>query len=101
MAITEGRTMKHAAFALTLFVLPGALLAQNRKQPELFQVPEIRSSWDDLTEGIETKDDWRKRRTKLKQRYLELLRDQYKPEKPPWMSRSMKRPWSKASIGGS
>ncbi|MBP87573.1 MAG: hypothetical protein CMJ64_12750 [Planctomycetaceae bacterium] len=66
-----------------LVVLCGNAKAQNRKQPELFRVPEIRSSWDDLTEGIETKDDWRKRRAVLKRRYLELLRDQYKPERPP------------------
>ena len=45
-------------------------------------MPEIKSSWDDLTDGIETLEDWQKRRALLKQRYLELLRDQHKPEKP-------------------
>ena len=58
------------------------MLGQNRIQPELFDVPEIKSSWDDLTDGIETLEDWQKRRALLKQRYLELLRDQHKPEKP-------------------
>ena len=75
--------MKYAIFALILFALPLVAEAQNRKQPELFEVPPVRSSWDDLTEGIETKEDWRQRRAVLKQRYLELLRDQHKPEKPP------------------
>jgi len=45
--------------------------------------PEIKSSWDDLTEGVDNLDQWRSRRTVLKQRYLDLLRDQHKPEKPP------------------
>lgn len=57
--------------------------AQDRNQPELFEVPEIHSSWDDLTEGIRSKEDWQKRKSVLRQRYLDLLRDQHKPEKPP------------------
>ena len=75
--------MKYSNLALVLGVLPTIALAQNRTQPELFEVPEIRSSWDDLTDGIRTKDDWRKRRAVLKRRYLELLRDQHKPKKVP------------------
>ena len=62
---------------------PQLAQVQNLKRSDLFDVPEIRSSWDDLTAGIKTKDDWRKRRAVLKQRYLELLRDEHKPEKPP------------------
>lgn len=54
-----------------------------KKQASLFEVPKIHSSWDDLTDGIDTKADWRKRRAELKKKYLELLRDQHKPEKPP------------------
>lgn len=45
--------------------------------------PVIQSSWDDLTNGVETSEQWQKRRAVLKQRYLDLLRDQYKPAKPP------------------
>lgn len=75
--------MKYSNLALVFGVLPTIALAQNRMQPELFEVPEIRSSWDDLTYGIRTKDDWHKRRAVLKRRYLELLRDQYKPKKVP------------------
>ena len=57
--------------------------AQERTQPELFEVPEIQSSWHDLVEGIKTREDWAKRRVLLKARYLDLLRDQYKPKRPP------------------
>jgi pimeloyl-ACP methyl ester carboxylesterase len=67
---------------LSLFVASSIATAQNRKRPELFEVPQIRSSWDDLTDGIETADDWRQRRKILKQRYLDLIRDQHKPDKP-------------------
>ncbi|MDP6558181.1 MAG: acetylxylan esterase [Pirellulaceae bacterium] len=75
--------MKYVNIALIFVVLTAVAQAQNRKRPELFEDPEIRSSWDDLTDGIRTKDDWRTRQAVLKQRYLTLLRDQHKPEKPP------------------
>ena len=75
--------MKYSLFAVLLVLQTAVAQAQNRTQPELFAVPEIHSSWDDLTAGIRTKGNWAKRRMVLKQRYLELLRDQYKPEKPP------------------
>ncbi len=75
--------MRYLNVALILLVLPRSIPAQNRNQPELFDVPQIRSSWDDLTDGIKTKGDWRKRRAVLKQRYLDLLRDEHKPQKPP------------------
>src|SRR5436190_16959386 len=43
----------------------------------------ITSTWDDLTNGINSPADWTARKTDLKRRYLELLRDQYKPAKRP------------------
>ena len=45
--------------------------------------PVITSSWDDLFDGVKTRDDWEKHRAELKQRYLELIRDQHKPAKVP------------------
>ncbi len=45
--------------------------------------PVIRSSWDDLLDGIETTEDWLRRKESLRRRYLELLRDDRKPAKPP------------------
>ena len=44
--------------------------------------PEIVSSWDDLTEGVKSAEDWAKHREVLHQRFLELIRDQHKPVKP-------------------
>jgi acetyl esterase/lipase len=64
-----------------------ALLAQvsSPVQPvrERSAPPVIHSSWDDLLEGVKTLDDWHKRREVLKRRYLDLLRDDQKPPKPP------------------
>ena len=74
--------MKISSAVLILFALPLNANGQNRKQSELFEIPEIRSSWDDLTEGVKAGEDWRKRRAVLRQRYLDLIRDQHKPEKP-------------------
>ncbi len=45
--------------------------------------PPIVSSWDDLLEGVQTQEDWQARRQVLKQRYLDLIRDDRKPVKPP------------------
>lgn len=45
--------------------------------------PVITSSWDDLLAGVTTREDWEKHRAVLKQRYLDLIRDQHKPAKVP------------------
>jgi dienelactone hydrolase len=45
--------------------------------------PVIASSWDDLLDGVKTPEDWAKHRAVLKQRYLDLIRDQHKPAKVP------------------
>ena len=74
--------MKNIVSTLTILLLSLAAQAQDSKRSPLFDVPEIYSSWDDLTRGIDSRDNWHARRRMLKQRYLELLRDQYKPEKP-------------------
>lgn len=66
-----------------LILFPYVTYGQNRDDSSLFAVPEIRSTWDDLTDGVTSKSDWHKRRVVLKQKYLELLRDQHKPTKPP------------------
>ena len=47
------------------------------------EVPTIRSSWDDLLEGIETVDQWRERQPTLRARYLDLIRDDAKPPRVP------------------
>lgn len=51
--------------------------SRKRSEPE-----EIKSSWDDLLTGIQTPEEWQEHKKELRQRYLELLRDQHKPEKP-------------------
>ena len=65
-----------------LKVMAVVVLAQ-QSEIGLFQVPELSSSWDDLLFEIENQQDWNKRKVTLKQRYLELIRDQHKPKRPP------------------
>ena len=47
-----------------------------------YDTPLIPSSWDDLLAGIATVEDWEQRRIILRQRYLELIRDAFRPPKP-------------------
>jgi len=42
-----------------------------------------RSSWDDLLAGVPTAEAWPARRLELRARFLDLIRDQRKPAKPP------------------
>jgi dienelactone hydrolase len=54
------------------------------EQPALLaEVPEIASSWQDLTAGIASPDDWQARSAELRTRYLEIMRDAAKPARPP------------------
>jgi dienelactone hydrolase len=41
------------------------------------------SSWDDVLTGVKSKQDWLSHRERLRKRFLNLIRDQHKPEKPP------------------
>ncbi|MBN1491450.1 MAG: acetylxylan esterase [Phycisphaerae bacterium] len=45
--------------------------------------PVIGSSWDDLLDGVKTREDWLAHKRVLRQRYLDLIRDEHKPAKPP------------------
>jgi dienelactone hydrolase len=45
--------------------------------------PVIHSSWDDLLEGVKTREDWQRHRAVLRDRYLKLIGDEHKPAKPP------------------
>ncbi|MCA8983529.1 MAG: dienelactone hydrolase family protein [Planctomycetaceae bacterium] len=81
--------MKHARWAvgscLVSFCLGAWSHAEDLQQPRRLRSdpPVIESSWDDLLEGVHSADDWNRHRQTLRQRYLELIRDEHKPEKPP------------------
>jgi dienelactone hydrolase len=66
--------------------LLGGLVARGDELPEPRRFrsdpPVIESSWDDLLEGVQTAEDWERHRQVLRRRYLELIRDAHKPEKP-------------------
>ena len=73
------------AISLAMLAVTGGMLSLSHGQskPATFEVPAIESSWDDLTQGIENQQQWLTKRAKLKKRYLDLLRDQHKPERVP------------------
>jgi pimeloyl-ACP methyl ester carboxylesterase len=71
------------ATLLTLLSVTTAVAAEPPPVRERSDPPAIRSSWDDLLEGVETVDDWQERRETLRRRFLDLIRDNHKPDKPP------------------
>jgi len=68
--------------ALTI-LMPTSTSAESPPVRERSDPPRIVSSWDDLLEGVRTREDWEQHRRVLKRRYLELLRDDRKPPRPP------------------
>ena len=66
------------AVVTSLAAAAGEDSARERSDP-----PAIRSSWDDLLEGVGNVEDWRRHREVLRQRFLDLIRDAHKPAKPP------------------
>ncbi|MAT14110.1 MAG: hypothetical protein CMJ46_02440 [Planctomyces sp.] len=74
-----------ASACLLSLVVSSSLNAQDRdgsKRP-VSDPPVIESSWDDLLEGVTDQESWLAHKAVLKQRYLDLIRDEYKPEQPP------------------
>jgi dienelactone hydrolase len=69
------------AAGLLAVVLANLTYAQSSEPRLRSDPPAINSSWDDLLEGINSIEDWTKHRAFLKQRYLGLIRDQFKPDK--------------------
>jgi len=80
--------VKKATFLFTALVTSGFFVAptafaQDPAPNPLMEAPPVESSWTDLTDGLTSKDDWEARRPEIKAAFLELLRDQHKPERPP------------------
>ncbi len=75
-------------FVLVLLIFFTTQATRAQQTNSLMEVPAIQSSWDDLLTGVKTQDEWHQRRAILKKRYLDLLRDQFKPEKPEEVSKT-------------
>ena len=71
---------------LILAVLGILILSASRCdsfEKEVVPPPQIKTSWDDLLEDVETIEDWQKKREILHQRFLELIGDEAKPSSRP------------------
>ncbi len=82
-----GRSLRNAmkhSFGLIGSILLAVTVSVGQEDPRRRSDPTaIQSSWDDLTDNVDTREDWIKHRETLEERYLDLLRDQHKPERPP------------------
>lgn len=77
--------MKALAWLLTMLLACGSVVAAADEPPvrQRSDPPVIESSWDDLLAGVASLQQWPARREQLQRRYLELIRDQHKPTRPP------------------
>lgn len=73
----------HFSWMITPMLFGAMTHAEEAKHRLRSDPPVIVSSWDDLLAGVKTPADWAKHRAVLKQRYLNLIRDQHKPAKVP------------------
>jgi pimeloyl-ACP methyl ester carboxylesterase len=73
-------------FAAALVIALGTFFAAGPAIPTTrpeFEPHPITSSWDDVLAGVKTKQDWPQRRAELRAKFLELIRDDQKPVRPP------------------
>lgn len=77
--------MKRALLLLLMMnpLAAGSALADDPPARRRSDPPVIHSSWDDLLAGVHSPEDWQARRRELRQRYLALIGDEQKPQKPP------------------
>jgi hypothetical protein len=68
---------------LNLATFPSLAASEESIRRKTSAPPEIKSSWNDLTDGIENSSQWDSHQALLRQHYLDLIRDPYKPKKPP------------------
>jgi dienelactone hydrolase len=76
-------TRQYVLVGVSLAFLCAAAAGQERRLRSDYPATAPPSSWDDVLADVSTKDDWAKRQAELRVRFLELLRDQHKPPKPP------------------
>lgn len=75
---------RHTAFVLAVVAFTVTSSPADEEPPVRLRSspPVIESSWDDLLEGVTTPQQWLEHKEVLRKRYLELLRDDYKPQRP-------------------
>lgn len=78
--------MKFYPFILGLAMMlaaPCGLRAETPPVRKIVAPPPIKTGWDDLLEGVKTRQDWRQKRKILRRRFLELIGDAAKPPAKP------------------
>lgn len=81
--VSFGLLVELVAFSLCMAIYPAAHSHGEDPVRPRSEAPSIISSWDDLTDGVHSREDWAQRREDLNRRFLDLIRDQHKPARPP------------------
>ncbi len=69
---------------VALLLASSTALADEPAQRTVCDPPPIITGWDDVLEGVKTRQDWQEKRQVLRKRFLELIGDDAKPaQKPP------------------
>jgi hypothetical protein len=74
--------MRLAALLLLALTVSSAIGAEARRIAD-YPPDDWHSSWDDVLVGVDTPAEWEKRREELRAKFLDLIRDQHKPARPP------------------
>jgi pimeloyl-ACP methyl ester carboxylesterase len=77
------KRMRRLIATLAAGLLLSTASAEEPRRIADYRPNDWRSSWDDLTAGVDSREAWNQRRDVLKARFLELIRDQHKPARPP------------------
>lgn len=70
-------------YLLSLVIFIFTSRCNTKDENKIVPPPAIHTAWDDLLEGIKTKEDWEKKREVLHRRFLKLIGDEAKPLNKP------------------
>lgn len=79
----ENKIRIASVFILLCFAALMVFAGQDAPVRKRTEPAPIESSWNDIFEGVKNAGDWKAHKEVLRQRYLDLIRDSYKPSKPP------------------
>lgn len=79
--------MRYSIAFFCLFCLVNSITpADDTQKRKVSAPPTIKTGWDDVLDGVETRNDWQKKRQALRKRFLELIGDDAKPAIKPTLN---------------
>lgn len=84
---TDSSNQRASAAAILMILLSmvcvAPVVAGEATTRPAFEADPVHSSWEDLLDGVETVEAWQERKAELRQAFLDLIRDDQKPARPP------------------